>query len=410
MQEHILNESHAGPAGGHLGHEKTFRKVRERFFWPGYSQSVKEWCLTCESCAARKAPIPRRRGPLQNIKTGYPFQLVAVDIMGPFPKTKNGNSYILVASDYFTRWTEAYAMPNQEAVTVATKLVDNMFCRFSVPDQLHSDMGAQFEAQLIKEICRMLHVKKTHTTPYHPQCDGLVERLNRTIQSMLATTVRDQSRTVEWEECLPKVCFAYNTSEHASTGFTPFYLMYGRQARVPLDVMYGLPPGKSETCCQYVSNLRHSLESAYRIARQNSLVSGHRQKEHYDLKIHGKPFTQGDLVWLCNPAVPKGTSRKLYTPWTGPYKIVKCLSELVYRIQDMNRKRKKLVVNFDRLKPYNSRTRSQPKVVTIPDQNTTTTCTRPASTSIQEPPGTNLQIVEDLDDPEDILPQPTANS
>ena len=243
--------------------------------------------------------------------------------MGPFPKTKNDNSYILVASGYFTHWAEAYPMPNQEAVTVATKLVDNMFCRFSVPDQLHSDQGAQFESQLIKEVCNILHVKKTHTTPYHPQCDGLVERLNRTIQSMLATTVREQT-IVEWEELLPKVCFAYNTSEHASTGFTPFYLMYGRQARIPLDVMYGLPPDESETCCQYASNLHHSLENAYHITQQNSLVCARRQKEHYDLKVHGKPFAQGDLVWLCNPAVPRGKSRKLYTPWTGPYKIIKC--------------------------------------------------------------------------------------
>ena len=161
MHKHILSESHAGTAGGHLGHDKTFRKVRERFFWPGYSQTVKEWCLTCESCAARKAPIPRRRGPLQNIKAGYPLQLVAVDIMGPFPKTKNGNSYILEASDYFTRWTEVYAMP------VATKLVDNMFCRFSVPDQLHSDMGAQFKGHLIKEIVESFVLRKLtqhHTT------------------------------------------------------------------------------------------------------------------------------------------------------------------------------------------------------------------------------------------------------
>ena len=184
---------------------------------------------------------------------------------------------------------------------------------------------------------------------------------------MLATTVREQTSVVEWEECFPKVCFAYNTSEHASTGFTSSYLMFGRQARIPLDVMYGLLPGKSETCCQYVSNLRHSLENAYCIARQNSLVCARRQKEYYDSKVHGKPFVQGDLVWLCNPAVPKGTSCKLYTPWTGPYKIVKCLSDLVYRIQDMNRKRKKLVVNFDRLKPSHSRTRSQPEVVITPD-------------------------------------------
>jgi len=221
---------------------------------------------------------------------------------------------------------------------------------------------------------------------------------------MLATTVRDQNNTVEWEECLPKVCFACNTSKHASTGFTPFYLMYGKQARIPLDVMHGLPPDESETCCQHASSLWHSLEKAYHITRQNSLVCARGQKEHYDLKVRGKPFAQGDLVWLCNPAVPRGTSRKLYTPWTGPYKIIKCLSDLVYRIQHMNRRRKKLVVNFDRLKPYHSRTRSQPEVMTIPDQ-TTTDSTRSTITPVPDQPGTHLQIVEDSDETENTLPR-----
>ena len=101
--------------------------------------------------------------------------MVAADIMGPLLASKNGNRYILVASDYFTRWVEAYAIPNQEAITVARKLVDNMFCRFSLPEQLHT---AQFESKLIKEIYTLLHITKTYTTPYHPQSDGLIERLN----------------------------------------------------------------------------------------------------------------------------------------------------------------------------------------------------------------------------------------
>ena len=111
-------------------------------------------------------------------------------------------------------------------------------------------MGARFESQVMKQMCEILHINKTHTTPYHPQGDGLVERLNRTIQSMLATAVREHSE--DWEDHLAKVCFAYNTSEHSSTGFTPFYLMYGRQARLPVDIMYGLPPGKVESHCQYI--------------------------------------------------------------------------------------------------------------------------------------------------------------
>ena len=99
--------------------------------------------------------------------------------MGSFPKSRNGKKYILMASDYFMRWVEAYAIPNQEATTVAVKLIDSMFCRYSIPEQVHSDMGAQFESKsIIQAISKLLGINKTHTTPYHPQSDGLVERLN----------------------------------------------------------------------------------------------------------------------------------------------------------------------------------------------------------------------------------------
>ena len=98
-----------------------------------------------------------------------------MDIMGPFPESSNGNSYVLVAGDYFTKWMEAYAIPNQEATTVARKLVDELFCRFSPPERLHSDQGRQFEGQVMQEICKFLHIQKTRTTPYHPQGDGLGE-------------------------------------------------------------------------------------------------------------------------------------------------------------------------------------------------------------------------------------------
>jgi len=114
------------------------------------------------------------------------MQIVATYIMGPFQSTKNGNKYILVAFDYFTGWVEAFAIPNQEAVTVAKRLIDNIFCQFSMPDKLHSDMGSQFEAEINKELSRILQIRKTHTTPHHPQSDGLVDRLNHTIISMLA--------------------------------------------------------------------------------------------------------------------------------------------------------------------------------------------------------------------------------
>ena len=119
------------------------------------------------------------------------MEIVAVDILGPLPIADDGNSYVLVASDYFTRWMEAYPIPNQEAVTVATVLTQEIFFRFSIPEQLHSDQGRQFKSQLIIEVCKLLKINKTRTTPYHPQGDGLVERFNRTLLNMLATTIKD---------------------------------------------------------------------------------------------------------------------------------------------------------------------------------------------------------------------------
>ena len=119
LRNQVLKEVHGGAMSGHLGQGKALSRLQERFYWPGFHADVKLWCESCEDCARRKAPTPKRRAPLHGIRVGNPMQLVAVDIMGPFPVTSNGNQYVLVAGDYFTRWMEAYAIRNQEEETVA---------------------------------------------------------------------------------------------------------------------------------------------------------------------------------------------------------------------------------------------------------------------------------------------------
>ena len=124
LQKDVLRDLHEGVMGGHLGIDKTLACLQERYYWPGYSQDVKDWCKSCSACATRKSPAPKNKAPLKNIRVGYPMQLVAVDILGPLPESTGGNSYLLVAGDYFTRWMEAYPIPNQEASTVAKKLTE----------------------------------------------------------------------------------------------------------------------------------------------------------------------------------------------------------------------------------------------------------------------------------------------
>ena len=231
LQKDILHHLHSGAVGGHLGEDKTLNRLRERFYWPGHTEDVRKWCQQCPECTMRKTPAPKQRAHLTNVLPGYPLQLIAMDLLGPLPESSQKNSYVLVVSDYFTRWTEAYALPNQEAGTVAKKLVDEFFFRFSLPEQLHSDQGRQFESKVIKELANLLQIRKTRTTPYHPQSDGLVERFNRTLLSMLSTAVADHPW--DWEDHLRPLCYAYNSSVQASTGYTPFFLMFGRQARLP---------------------------------------------------------------------------------------------------------------------------------------------------------------------------------
>ena len=350
LRKSVLQEIHAGVVGGHLGEEKTLGKLKERFYWPGHWTDVREFCRTCSTCASRKTPSPKKRGPLTPVKAGYPLQLVAVDLLGPLPLTENGNSYVLVATDYFTRWTEAYPLPNQEAITVAKKLTQEFFFRFSVPEQLHSDQGRQFESQLIAEICSLLKIKKTRTTSYHPQGDGLVERFNRTLLDMLATTVKDHEGS--WEDHIRAVCMAYNTSIQQTTGYSPFFLMYGRQARIPVDLMYNPDSPDELPHHEYAALIRNTLEDAYSSVREHMTAKQEHQKEMYDQKVHGKLYEVGDLVWLHSSVVPRGQSKKLHHPWTGPYQVVKRLSDITYRIRNLKTKRQRQVVHFNRLKPY----------------------------------------------------------
>ena len=301
LQRKILEKLHARPSGCHLGADKILSKLRERFYWPGQFNDVKRFCATCTECQTRKTSGPRRKGPLQPVVVGYPMQMVAVDILGPLPLSENGNNYILVAADYFTRWMEAWPIPNQEAKTVAECLTKEMFYCFSIPEQLHSDQGRQFESEVMQEICHLLQVQKTRTTPGHLQSDGLVERFNRTLLNMLSTVVGDLHST--WDQHLRAICMAYNTSVQPSTGYSPFCLIFGRQPRLPIDLGYQTQTEQPLSTKTYVACQLSILEDTFRLVRTNMGVKQNRQKHLYDRKIHGDPYSVGDHVFLFSPVV-----------------------------------------------------------------------------------------------------------
>ena len=187
---------HESVTAGHLAHKKTFAKVRQRFYWYRYEEDVEHWCKVCDTCATRKQPYRKAKAPMKQYNVGYPLERVSLDLMGPLPRTNvNKNSrYVLLVSCYFTKWLDAIPLATTNAKTIATKLIERFISVLGVPTQLHSDQGSMFESTVFKEVCNLLGIHNTRTTPGRPQSDGMVERACRSVQVMLSAYVSQNQK------------------------------------------------------------------------------------------------------------------------------------------------------------------------------------------------------------------------
>ena len=347
-RDSVLSEAHGSVASGHFGIKKTLQRLRKRGYWVGMRRDVQEWCRVCEVCAVKKGPPHAPQAPLQLMSVGAPMERVAVDVAGPFPVSSSGNRFIIVIIDYFSKWPEAFAVPNQEAATVARVLVDGFFSRFGMPNELHSDQGSNFESKLFRECCQLLGIRKTRTTPLHPESDGMVERFNRTLVQEMAKRCRHGQ--TDWDQHIPTILMAYRSAEHEATGYTPAQLMIGRDLRLPLDLLMERPPDDRDECTtsEFVRRQRDSMRTVRAQVEGNLRISADTMKQRKDIKATLEPLEEDDQVWLYNPKRRKGQSPKLSSPWEGPYRVVTKLSAVTYRIQ-RNRHSACKVVHFNRL-------------------------------------------------------------
>ena len=348
----VLELMHDSVTAGHMGVRRTLACVRLRFYWYKQRESVELWCKGCTRCAARKSRgVRKQRAALRKNITGEPFTRVGIDISGPYNPTSEGNKYILVVSDYFTKWVEAYPMKDMEAQTVAEIFVTEFVSRMGVPMIVHSDQGRNFESRLFRQMCNLFGIKKTRTTAFRPASNGLVERFNRTLNEMICTTVRECPLT--WDKRVHLLTMAYRGTPHESTGFSPNFMVYGRELFMPIDVMMGLPESSGEDELDYVQSLRRRLEEAYEVAREHLKVDAIRQKRYYDVRANEKPYEPGDLVWTANKSRKKGRCPKLQMRWLGPFVVLKRLNDVTYQVK-MSEKDVK-IIHYDLLKPYEGR-------------------------------------------------------
>lgn len=344
----IFKELHSNHTAGHLGREKTLLSIRRRFYWPGMSSDIRRWCKQCSACAKSKPGPGLGKAPLTQFVVGAPLDVIALDIVGPLKETGNQNSFILVLGDYFTKWKEAYAIPDHTALTVADKIVTEFICRFGTPKQLHSDQGREFESHLFKHICQLLGIDKTHTAPYRPQSDGLVENFNKSLKQMLTSFVNENQD--DWDDYLPFLLMAYRSAVHSSTGCTPNLLMLGRENNLPIDLMVGSPMESERHTCpvEYVEWVRKATEKCNNFVQKSLQNSALKQKKYYDRGLKPRSFNVGDFVWRWYP--PK-VAESLAAGWIGPYKILKKITSITYQIQ-RSPESKPIVVHVDHLKPF----------------------------------------------------------
>lgn len=199
----------------------------------------------------------------------------------------------------------------------------DMFCRFGVPDGLHSDQGRNFESKVFAEVCERMGVKKTRMTLLHPKSDGQVERFNRTLATQLAIVTSQHQR--DWDCHLPHVLWVYRSAA----------LMFGRELRMPVDLAFGMPPDPELPTVpgfEYLRDLQQRLAGAHDFARQNQTKAGARQKRAYGNCCRGHTFLPGERVWVFCPDRKKGISPKLTSKWFGPCKVLEQLSDVVYRL------------------------------------------------------------------------------
>uniref|UniRef100_A0A7M5XFT0 Reverse transcriptase n=1 Tax=Clytia hemisphaerica TaxID=252671 RepID=A0A7M5XFT0_9CNID len=345
----ILQLNHDEPASAHFGFAKTADKIRRRYYWPNMLTDIQTWVNTCIICQQDKGTT-KKNAPLYPIATGEVFEALHCDVVGPFPRTDAGNRYVVVFIERLTAWPEAFAVASTEANVIAELLLHHIIFRFGVPRHFVTDQGKNFLSNLMAEVCNMLNIKQIKTTPYHPQSNGIVERLNGTLVKGISHFVA--SRQNDWDQYLPSVLFAYRTSVNESRKESPYYLMFGREATLPSDLQFN--PGKklSPQVEDHRARIVGQVQMAQRIANENLKKAQRKNKHYYDQNVKGKEFKVGDEVWLHNKARQKGLSPKLMAKWIGPFRITKKLSEVNYELSDPLNKRKPTAVHVNRLKSF----------------------------------------------------------
>ncbi len=363
----VLSVAHDHKLSGHLGIRKTYDQLLKHFFWPSMKSDVAKFCKSCHACqiAGKPNQIPPP-APLKPIPVlGEPFERILIDCVGPLPKTKSGNSYLLTLMCASTRFPEAIPLHSIKAHTIVKAVVK--FCTtFGMPKHIQSDQGTNFMSNVFAKVMKQLAIKHQVSSAYHPQSQGAIERFHQTLKSMLRTFCVEHEK--EWDEHIPLLLFAVRNTTQASLGFSSSELVFGHTVRGPLKILQEQILSSSRmspttSVLDYVSVFRERLHSVWKLAKKSLSSVQSQMKTHYDKKTVTRSFQAGDKVLVLIPTPGSALQAK----FAGPYAIKEKLGDTNYIVETPDRRRKSSVCHINMLKAYVSRSDSDvnKSVVTI---------------------------------------------
>lgn len=338
----VISDHHDNMLSGHAGVHKTFYRISRKFYWPRMEADVATYVRKCQVCLAHK---PEHKAPagymLKRPGVDRPWELLSVDVVGPLPKSRNGNMYILSVQDYFSKFCLFFPMRAATTAKIVQLLEDNVFLMFGVPRLLQTDNGKQFVSKEFKLFAQTYNVQHLTTAYYHPQANAC-ERQHGTVKIMLSSFVKDNHRN--WDTVLPKVACAMRTGIHESTGLTPYFINFGREMRlsgsdhIPPDIGNNptVEPGNpsTEERSEILRKVCKDVKTRLQKAQQNSAKT-------YNLRRRHVQYNLGDRVWRKNYAISDGAkyfTSKLAPKFLGPFIIAKKISPYIYELKNNNGK------------------------------------------------------------------------
>ena len=357
----VLELAHDLPMSGHLGVCKTHNRLLQHFYWPGLKRDVAKWCKECHTCQLGGKPnqnIPQ--APLHPIPAfDEPFSHIIIDCVGPLPKTKSQNEYLLTIMCSSTRFPEAIPLRSIKTNTILKALI-KFFTLFGLPKSIQSDQGTNFMAHAFQQVMNQLGIKQYKSSAYHPESQGALERFHQTLKTMIRMYCTENSR--DWDEGVHLLLFAVRESVQESLGFSPFELVFGHAVRGPpllLKEKWLDEDPEKISVLKYVATFKDRLFRAGQMAKRNLQESQSKMKVWYDRKAKPRCFEPGDRVLVLFPVV----GNPLQAKYSGPYKVVKKISDTNYLVKTPGRRKETQVCHINMLKAYHEK--PKPELVTL---------------------------------------------